>query len=423
MKHFRALAVASLLSVSATQAFSYDVVDRYKLIDDKLKTEQMLRPFGHDFFLDVGAALNKNVTDFVDDIKKANDFQGSDADKLFNAQTILAKYDKTEQTIKFNVALGIPVFSFSIGELKVQPNIRVYADGGANIGIRSERLTTAMVLDLINIDLPTELKNQILANPITAGADILDPNGNNSLCASLSSPEAQAICIANKGKYFYPSNLDTPDMLLFAKIDGRAGLFNEYTYGEHFFGSWNLYALSRTDIFQRVNANMIAKGSKVELPKKKNTEMALQTDLRVGYNNANYRVFASVEDLKVSKLKDRSEGSKELSYGYDPLMRIHGDALFRYSVFSLNPFAGFHKRKGYGFADGMYLGTDAGAHVWGDRLGLQLRGMVDKQYFTISPRMKLWLLQLEYSMKSPMKSMDGDVKLSAIHSLDLRLFF
>lgn len=426
MKHFRALAVASLLSVSATQAFSYDVVDRYKLIDDKLKTEQMLRPFGHDFFLDVGAALNKNVTDFVDDIKKANDFQGSDADKLANAQTILAKYDKTEQTIKFNVALGIPVFSFSIGELKVQPNIRVYADGGANIGIRSETLTAEMLLDLINVEIPTELRNAIIANfgnystvPGHANNDLLNP----TLCATLGDPTAQAICTANQGKYFFPTNTNLPDMLLFAKIDGRAGLFNNYTYGEHFFGSWNLYGLSRTDIFQRVNANMIAKGSKVELPKKKNTEMALQTDFRVGYNNANYRVFASVEDLKLSKLKDRSEGSKELSYGYDPLMRIHADALFRYSVFSLNPFAGFHKRKGYGFADGMYLGTDAGAHVWGDRLGLQLRGMVDKQYFTISPRMKLWLLQLEYSMKSPMKSMDGDVKLSAIHSLDLRLFF
>ena len=212
-------------------------------------------------------------------------------------------------------------------------------------------------------------------------------------------------------------------MLLYAKIDGRVGLFNEYTYGEHYFGNWNLYALSRTDVFQRVNANMIAKGSKVDLPAKKNTELALQTDYRLGYKNSNYRVFASVEDLKLSQMKDREAGSKELSYEYDPLMRIHADALYRFSAFSLNPFTGFHKRKGYGFADGLYLGADAGAHVWGDRLGLQLRGMFDKQYFTISPRMKLWIMQLEYSLKNPLKSTDGDVKLSAIHSIDFRLFF
>jgi hypothetical protein len=104
-------------------------------------------------------------------------------------------------------------------------------------------------------------------------------------------------------------------------------------------------------------------------------------------------------------------------------MRIHADALYKFGGLSFNPFLGAHKRNGYGWSDGMYLGTDLGAHVWGDRLGLQLRGMVDKEYFTISPRIKLWLLQLEYSLKTPMKSMDGDVKLSAINSIDLRLFF
>ncbi len=416
--NFKSLAVASLLAVSTTQAFAYDVVDRYKLIDDKLKTEEMLEPIGHDFFLDVGAALNKNAKTFVDDIKKANDFQGTSGAKILNAQTVLAKYDKTEQTVKLKVALGFPIFRFSIGDLKIQPNVRAFADAGANIGVRSETLTTQMVLDLINIDLPTDIKTQILANPITAGADILAP-----ICPGLTDPAVKALCNANVGKYFYPTDLNAPDMLLFAKVDARAGLYNDYTYGEHFFGNWNLFVLSRTDIFQRVNADMIAKGTKIELPKEKNTEMTLTTDYRLGYKNDNYHVFASVEDLKLSKMKERKDGSKALSYGYDPLMRIHADAIYKYSAFSVNPFLGVHKRKGYGFADGMYVGADAGAHVWGDRIGLQLRGMLDKQYFTISPRMKLWLMQLEYSLKAPVKSMDGDVKLSAINSIDLRFFF
>lgn len=419
MKPFKALATASLLTVFATNAFSYDVVDRYKLIDDKLKTEQMLEPIGHDFFLDVGAALNKDAKGFVDDIKSASSFQGTDINsKIANAQNVLAKYDKTEQTVKINVALGFPIFRFSAWNLKVQPNVRVFVDGGANIGIRSEQLTTQMVLDLINIQLPTELHDKILAQSITPGGDILQP-----ICPTLTDPNAQTVCNANVGKYFYPTNTNLPDMLLFAKIDGRAGLYNDYTYGEHFFGNWNLYGLSRTDVFQRVNADMIARGTKVDLPKKKNTEVTLQTDYRLGYQNSNYRVFASVEELKLSKMKDRDAESKALSYAYSPLLRLHADALYKFSILSFNPFVGVHKRAGYGFSDGMYLGADAGAHVWGDRLGLQLRGMVDKQYFTISPRLKLWLLQLEYSLKAPMKSMDGDVKLSALHSIDLRLFF
>lgn len=426
MKQMKALALMSMLAVSAQSAHSYDVVDRFKLIDDKLKTEEMLNPIGHDFFLDIGASLNKNATDFVKDVSDASKFQGTDMQKVENAQTVLAKYDKTEQTLKIRAAFGFPIFSFSAWDLKVRPNVRAFVNGGANIGIRSETLTAEMLLDLISIEIPTELRNAIIANFNSYSTVPGNPNNdllNNNVCGSLTDPTANAICVANQGKYFFPTNNNLPDMLLFAKVDAKVGFFNDFNYGEHFYGDWNLYGLNRTDIYQRVNANMIAKGQDIELPKKKNTETTLQTDFRIGYKNANYRVAASIEEMKISKMKERDAQSKELSYGYDPLMRMHADANFRYSALMLNPFLGFHKRKGYGFADGMYAGTDLGAYVWGDRLGLQLRGMVDKQYFTISPRAKLWLMSLEYSMKAPMKSMDGDVKLSALHSIDLRLFF
>ncbi|MDO9182105.1 MAG: hypothetical protein Q7U04_06840 [Bacteriovorax sp.] len=424
MNCLKLLAAASLIA-TISNAFSYDVVDRYKLIDDKLKTEEMLEPIGHDFFLDVGATANKNLTSFIDDIQKASKFEGTSQAKLTNAQTVLAKYDKTEQTVKVNLALGFPIFRFSIGDLKIQPNVRVFADVGANIGIRSDKITADTIFDLINIELPATLKTVIRGgfNSYVKGDDILAPASNPNLCTTSGFDiTVQTACLDSKAKYFFPDTT-VPDMFLFAKVDGRVGIYNDYTYGEHFFGNWNIYGLSRTDIFQRVNSSMIANGTKIDLPKKKNTEMALDTDFRVGYNNANYRVFASVEDMKLSKLKDRSSESKALSYGYDPLMRLHAEAVFRLSALSLTPFVGFHKRAGYGFSDGMYAGADAGAHVWGDRLGLQLRGMADKQYITLSPRLKLWLLQLEYSLKKPLKSMDGDVKLSALHSIDLRLFF
>jgi hypothetical protein len=429
MKQKKALskiAMLSMLTMTSLNAHAYNVVDRFKLIDDKLKTEEMLNPLGHDFFLDIGASLNKNAKDFVTDVSDATKFTGTDMEKVTNAQNVLAKYDKSEQTVKIRASFGFPLFSFSAWNLKVQPNVRAFVNGGANVGIRSERLTGQMLLDLINIELPAELTNAIIANFNSYSTVPGNPNNdllNNTICNSLGDPTAKAICVANQGKYFYPTNDNLPDMLLYAKIDAKVGFFNDYTYGDHFFGNWNLYGLNRTDIFQRVNANMIAKGTKVELPKKKNSETTIQTDFRLGYKNANYHVAASLEEMKISKMKERDPESKELSYGYDPLMRIHANANYRFSALMLNPFLGVHKRKGYGFADGVYAGTDVGAYVWGDRLGLQLRGMVDKQYFTISPRVKLWLMSLEYSLKAPMKSMDGDVKLSALHSIDLRLFF
>ena len=154
-----------------------------------------------------------------------------------------------------------------------------------------------------------------------------------------------------------------------------------------------------------------------------NTEVTVQTDYRVGYKNSNYSIFTSIEELKLAKLKDAKAGSKELTYDYDTLIRLHADASYKAGALTLQPFVGLHKRSGYGFGDGVYAGTMLGAYVWGDRLGLQLRAMFDKEYITISPRVKLWLMQLEYSLKKPLKDSVDDVKLTAIHSLDFRIFF
>lgn len=416
MKKFKALALASMLAIATSNVHAYNVVDRYKLIDDKLKTEQMLRPFGHDFFLDIGVAMNKNAKQLVTDISDA----GKASNPTTAAQTVLTNYDKTEQTIKLNLNVGVPVFRFTAWNVKVQPNLRAFIDAGANLGIRKDTLAASDVFSLFNVSIPDDkYKQDVITSYDNAavGGDVLAWCATNGSDAII-----KQFCSDNANKFKKPDST-IPNLNLFAKLDAKVGLFNDYTYEDHFFGNLNLYMLSRTDIFQIISKDMIAGGSKVDLPKTKNTENTLQLDYRFGYKNDNYKVFASVEELKLNTMKKRDSASKELSYGYNALMRVHADATYKYSALTLNPFLGVHKRSGYGFADGLYLGADAGAYVWGDRLGLQLRGMLDKQYFTISPRMKLWLLQLEYAMKSPMKATDGDVKLSAIHSIDLRLFF
>ena len=418
-KVIRVAAIGALAVFSVNSVHAYDVVNRFKLIDDKLKTEQMLRPIDHDFFLDVSAAMNTNLNDVIDDVDKATKTQGTSGQKLAEAQRVLAKYDKTEQTLKINVALGTPLPSFSAWDVQFKPNFRIYVDVGANLGIRSQLLTLNDIFNYFPVDIPADLKAFI--GTLTTGQDIIAQcNASVTLSAS-----TKLMCATQPlGRYIMPDlSQNVPVISIFGKGDGKAGFFNDYTYGEHFFGNFNLYALGRADVYQIVDANQIATGQKIEAPKKMNTEVSVQTDYRLGYKNTNYTSFLSVEELKLTKVKDRVVGSREQTYGYSPLIRLHGDATFRYSALSIQPFAGVHKRSGYGFGDGLYAGAAAGAHVWGDRLGLQLRGMVDKEYLTISPRIKLWLMQLEYSMKKPLKAMDGDVKLSAIHSLDFRLFF
>ena len=423
MTPMKTLVLGTLMVFSTAHA--YDVVERFKIIEDKFKTEDMLNPMGHDFFLDFGASLNKNLTDVLDDVDKASSFKGTDNEKLDEAKRVLTKYDKTEQTVRIKFGLGFPLPSFTAWDVKVKPNFRTNLNVGANIGIRSQKFNNQTLLDLFRDQIPAELQTLILGLSLSSiqGQDI------RTICIADPGVQANPIALAYcnnlpVGKYVVPTNIDSePTMTLLAKVDAKAGFFNDYTYGEHFFGHFNLYGMGRADLYQYVTGSQIAKGDSIDTPKEMNTEVTLQTDYRFGYKNSNYSAFASFEELKLAKMSDAKAGSKGHTYEYDPLLRLHADAMFRTDNLSIQPFAGVHKRAGYGFANGVYLGTSFGAHVWKDRLGLQLRGMIDKQYFTITPRMKLWLMQLEYSLKTPMSATDGDVKLTALHSVDFRIFF
>lgn len=408
-----------LLSSVAFAEEKYDVVKRFKILDDKLKTERMLTPIGHDFFLDINATLNTNITDFVDDVKKA-----ADAKDTNQANEVLDKYNDTEQTLKINANLGFPLPSFGAFGGRMTPNFRVMTDVMANFGINKRALSNEELLDLFTESLPQDLRDLILGINLASygGQDLQaaclnEATGNSTL-------EAYCTQYVPANKYTIPSGGATePTIDAYAKVDVKAGFFNQWQDEKHFFGEWNLYALGRMDYFQYVTGTQIGNGEKIETPDELNTEITAQTDVKFGYKNANYSVFAAVEEIKISKVKEKKEASKEQKYGYDPLMRVHAEALFRNYYFSMKPFLGVHKRTGYGFADGWYAGSDFAGHVWSDRLGIQFRAMVDNSYFTLSPRIKLWIMQFEYNFKKPVKDKIDDVKLSTLHSVDVRFFF
>lgn len=407
-----------LLSSVAFAEEKYDVVKRFKILDDKLKTERMLTPIGHDFFLDINATLNTNITDFVDDVKKA-----ADAKDTAKANEVLDKYNDTEQTLKINANLGFPLPSFGAFGGRMTPNFRVLTDVMANFGINKRVLSNAEIIDLFKESLPQDLQDLIL------GIDLTTASGDlNAVCLTEAGVDTNLQAYCNQyvpvGKYTIPAGgAAEPTIDAYAKVDVKAGFFNQWQDEKHFFGEWNLYALGRMDYFQYVTGSQIANGEKIETPDELNTEVTAQTDLKVGYKNANYSVFAAVEEIKLAQVKERKAASKELKYEYDPLMRVHAEALFRNYYLSIKPFAGVHKRSGYGFSDGWYLGSDFAGHVWSDRLGIQFRAMVDNSYFTLSPRIKLWIMQFEYNFKKPVKDKIDDVKLSTLHSIDVRFFF
>jgi len=420
--------LAALVAGSA-QA-SYDVMERYKLLEDKLKTEDMLRPFGHDFLLDVNVAANKNILDFKDDMTKMSKVQGADAAaKVTNAIEILEKWTNTEQTLKGNVNIGIPLFSFTAWGVKVTPDLRVSALVGANLAIQSETITGDTIASLLGQDTPAEIKaliaNNTFVNGLNKGDDIIQKALDNN---TISDPVQRTLAQGYVGKFYWPG-LTSPIVSAYAKLDAKGGLLVNMVKKKDEDRKWvsyvNVYGLARTDYLVKLSAASFVNDKGVtDQVKNANTTVDLMADLKLGREWFRYSLAGTLEEIKISRMSDRkAKGAGEPKYKTPMLVRVHGDAEYKYSILTLTPFLGMHKRTGYDFMDGVYGGADFGAYVWGKRLGLQFRTMLDNNFVTISPRLKLWLMQLEYSLKKPVTSQIDGMKVSTLHSLDFRLFF
>ena len=123
------------------EAQDYNIVDRFQILEDKFRTQEMLREFDHSFILDIVALANTDVTDFIDEAGDVADFQGTNEQKLAEAQRFLRKYDKTEQNLRIGVGFNIPIFSLSAWGIKIKPSSRAGVNLGFLMGIQTSNLT------------------------------------------------------------------------------------------------------------------------------------------------------------------------------------------------------------------------------------------------------------------------------------------
>ena len=436
MKGFSKLGLTGLLflyALLATQTYAYDIVKRTKLIDDKFKTQEMLRPYGHDFILEpLNVAITPDTLDMLKDFKKISDKPAgtSETEIISTANDVLPKYYNKENILRARVVLGFPIFSFNAFGLRWQPNFR--ADAGATVVLTPTEGTfsfteTVSTLESSGLDptIAAALKN-CNYNAIAEGAVVIDACVTQGAITPAQKTAINAqfpnVATFKKDSTQFSSTTPIPVANVYAKFDGKVGFPVTFTKDEHFFGEFFVGALGRLDLDKSCNAIAISfKACKIDM-NQKNTVWNTILDAKVGYKNSNYTVSAAVEELKLAETS-KTESSTPMKYGSDPLFRIHAQADYRLWIFSAQPYVGTHARSGYGFGDAYYAGADWGAHVWGDRLGTTLRTMADKEHFTIGPRFKLWLMQLELMAQLPMKKEIDGVKISKIYSGDLRFFF
>lgn len=420
-----ALIACSLLP----QAYgAYSTKNRLKLLDDKLQTEEMLRPFGHDFLFDTNVTVNKNLFDFLDDMKKVSKLSGDDANaKYTEGVQILDKYMDTEQNIRFRTHLGVPLPSFSAWGAKVVPDFRFNGGLTGLFSFQRERLTSFSAL------LPNNIPAELKATVDRCVDDVGLPAAGQSVLAHWVTggciTEAQSNLIKSEvgSDILMIEGLTTAELpVIDAYVMASAKLGPQFNISkDHFFGLVSMYGLGRVDVQKKVTVAMVTSGADVmDIGEEWNTTIDMASDLRFGYKNANYSLWTGVEELKIARMKDNKAKAGVPAYGTDPLVRLHGEAEFRLGgIWMAKPFLGTHMRSGYDAADGIYGGADWGAHFFEDRIAFQLRTMADPEHFTLSPRLKLWFTQLEYSLKQPMKAKVDGIKVSTIHSLDFRLFF
>ena len=113
----------------------------------------------------------------------------------------------------------------------------------------------------------------------------------------------------------------------------------------------------------------------------------------------------------------------DLTYENPMLFKIQADARFKpYSFMNLNAYGGVHKREGYDFMDGLYIGASSGLHVWKERLGINLRTQLDQDHLTLTPNLKFWIMQIDGMYKVPIASERDGVENSPAYSINLRFF-
>jgi hypothetical protein len=412
---------------------AYNIVERATLVDDRFKTLELTRPIGHDFYFNVAGYISPetlDMTDTFDDIDKIN--TGDESQDIQQASDLLSKYYNKEQIVRANLGLGFPLPSFSAFGARLKPNFRVDAGLFAMLTPEQDNISLAKLIN--NLDqLAPALQSQLSScladasdgsNPQASnGDDLIAFCVNNGYATQAEADfikETYGITTITYNSSYANTEVAGAAVDIYAKGEVKAGFYNTWKHGKHFFGDFNLYALGRIDIKKRADAILLLSGGG-ETDYAENGLVNFVTDFMFGYKNSNYKVKAGFEELKLAEMKKSDDGT--LNFGDSSLFRFHAQADYRPAFFKLSPYLGFHTRSGYGIGDAYYLGADWGMYAWEDRLGLNLKTQMDKEHITLGFRAKIWFMHADLTGKFPLTDNVDGIEVSTYYGGNIRFFF
>ena len=443
---------AVCFGLTTAASATYDIQDRFELINDRFSTDEMLNPPGHDFLLEINAAASPKLMKMVDDGKKVSKGEG---DKKAKGLAFLNKYTDTEQSVKIGTQLGVPLPTLYFGKLKIVPDLRVHVWGLVHFDIAARPITTDTVLSLVDESkiknalndealaekVKSKLQDQAFLNYlITYASSDLHPdksilaafNDDGQLTTlkdtyGFTDSDIDAIKEKLAGsseaqKWVLPTDNGTEPVLdAYTRLDVKGGLNLNYFY-DKWFGNLNLYAFHRTDYLKRLTAGSFANGAKpLDDVKKLNSTIFADVDFKLGREFGRYSVYGAVEEIQVAEVVKRKKDTAAPHYKSDPLLRVHGEAKFKLGGLAFTPFVGAFKRSFYDVSDGVYAGADASAFIFGERIGVVARAMFDPGYFTLAGQVKFWLTEVDLTIKTPVKSKVDGQKVPNLYAANIRI--
>jgi len=233
---------------------AYDIVKRARLIEDKYKTQGMMRPFGHDFIFEpVRGQLSIETLDLVDDVDKIGKLSSegkTTQQQVDEADVLLTPYYDKENVLNYGLTLAMPIFSFTLFGVKWRPNLRIHADIMALITPSKEAVTLDTIID--NLDqIPQAVRDRLKACDLSSLSD-----GDDILAFMVTSGCATQVEIdLVKAKYSisklpYLESIDNqsaslPVASIYAKGELKVGPYIDFRKGRHWFGNISTYALFR----------------------------------------------------------------------------------------------------------------------------------------------------------------------------------
>lgn len=341
-----------------------DEVSRFWFQQDRLQRERsFFNRLDKVFFLDISGTLSKDLKDLVGDVKDATELE-DDVQQVEAVVAILNKHRDSE----------------------------FFLDGGG----------------FFEIGFP---KFKLFKNPFR-----LSFFAEYQMGASLSLGESQGatVDIPDLGEVTL-DDANNPYLLGYYRAQQKYGLKSFWEI-KSFVATLNLYTMIREDRLELVQASqMIAEDKAFDFSGEDNKTMTLNADLGIGYRFKGLKTEFRIEELRVAQLSEDGDG---LVYGNHPLYRLHTEYEFNLPKFQVNPFLGAQVRKGYDFSEGWYAGVYGKLSI--PFLKIIALTMFDKDFLTLSPRIRVGFFEFGYSLKVPINSESSGVDVGALHTVNLK---